>query len=762
MIQRADVRGQGNVTVQIVGEHNEVTVAGAAELRLTMYPRRRREGGETGLLSPYTQSIELVGREPQLAELKAWLATERDIAIQVRTGKAGAGKTRLAFDLCDELQGRDWQAGFVNGDHLSNLVADADARWGCDLPTLAVVDYAAQWADPLRRWFSQLVDLAPTDAPPLRILLLERQAEVESGWMQAALGTGTSQERAVLEMLDPGTPVPISGLAAREHRRAVLDQMLAKLESPVRTPAVGTDPDFDRRLAELTWGGEPLFLMMAALLAAETSLPEVLELPRTEIAHKVAKREIGRIRGLARERGLAPNLLVHMAAYVTLSQGLAREALLDAIEAEAAQLRLGVGTGAATVADTLADALPGTPVVFEPIRPDALAEAVVLQAFGDARISGAAVVARAYGQAGTSVAGFVIRTAQDFTAAGYEQPLAWLDTLIGRGSVAVDQLMLLADTLPESSFALMEHAARLTQKIAVLLRDAVAAGEAHRLPVLATALNNLGVRLSEVGQRQEALGPAQEAVAIGRELAAKAPNAYRTALASALNDLANRLGEVGQRQEALGPAQEAVDMYRELAAKAPDAYRPDLAMALNNLANRLSDVGQRQEALWPAQEAVAIRRELAARAPDAYRPALATALNNLANHLSGIGQRQEALRPAQEAVDMYRELAANAPDAYRPALAGSLASLANCWEETGDLEEAITSNREAIELYRAHFVAQPPAFVQWMVPMCQQYIERCGKIGQEPNAELLTPILEVLQQMQEESFLRPDGNGTDA
>ncbi len=46
---------------------------------------------------------------------------------------------------------------------------------------------------------------------------------------------------------------------------------------------------------------------------------------------------------------------------------------------------------------------------------------------------------------------------------------------------------------------------------------------------------------------------------------------------SALNNLANRLSEVGQREAALAPAQEAADLYRELAAKAPDAYRPDLA-----------------------------------------------------------------------------------------------------------------------------------------------------------------------------------------
>ena len=433
-----------------------------------MYARRRREGGETGLLSPYTQSIDLVGRQSELADLKEWLASERDIAIQVRTGKAGTGKTRLAFDLCDELQGGDWQAGFVNGEHLMNLVTDAGARWGWDVPTLAVVDYAAQWVDGLRRWFSQLADYAPTDAPPLRILLLERQAEVESGWLQAALGTGTSQERTIREMLDPGEAVPVAGLMAPEHRRAVLDSMLTKLRSPIRTPPVGADPDFDRRLEELTWGGEALFLMMAALLAAETSLPHVLELPRTEIAHKVARREIGRIGGLARERGLAPELLVHMAAYVTLSQGLARDALFDAIETEAARFRWGTPTGAAKVADTLADALPGRAAAVEPIRPDALGEAVVLQALSDQRIDGAAVVARAYGQAGTSVAAFVIRAAQDFDGCRLQRA-ARLARHVDRSRLGRrDQLMLIADALPDSSFALMEHAARLAQKIVAL------------------------------------------------------------------------------------------------------------------------------------------------------------------------------------------------------------------------------------------------------------------------------------------------------
>jgi tetratricopeptide (TPR) repeat protein len=705
--QRAEVDGQGNVTVQIVGENNRVTIAGAAALRLTMFPRRRQEGGDIGLLSAYTQSIDLVGRESELENLRSWLASGRDIAIQVRTGKAGTGKTRLAFDLCDQLlKEEEWQAGFVNGDQLANLTRDVGALWGWDRPTLAVVDYAAERAEALNRWFGQLESFAPTDGPHLRILLLERQADAASGWLQTALGTGDAAARAIRALLDPAEPVELSGLALPEHRRAILDAVFVKLGSAIRAPAIGADPDFDRRLAEATFGGEPLFLMMAALLAAETSLPQVLDLPRTEIAHEVAKREIGRVRRLANERGLDPGLLAHMVAYVTLCQGLDWNTLPGTVETEAHELKRSLAKGAAVVAEASADALPGVPPAIEPLRPDALGEAVVLQVLGHRQIDGSGVVRRAFEHVGTAVAAFVIRTAQDFVAAGYEQPLVWLDALLERDAVDIDQLMMIADELPgpsrsQSSLALGSHTARIFGVIAEMLSDEIRQGRLERRPALAVTYNNLANSLSGIGQQAAALAPAQEAADIYRELAAQAPDAYRPALAGALNNLANRLSEVGQREAALAPAKEAADLYRELAAKAPDAYRPDLAMALNNLAIRLSEVGQREAALAPAKEAVAIRRELAAKAPDAYRPALA----------------------------------------------GSLAVLANCFEQNDQLEAALERNREAIENYAPFFLAQPQAFVHWMVPMCQQYVERCEKLGREPDGELLGPIFEVLQRI---------------
>ncbi len=118
-----------------------------------------------------------------------------------------------------------WDAGFVNGKQLANLASDAGARWGWHRPTLAVVDYAAERADALRCWLGQLADFAPTDAPPLRILLLERQAEVKSGWLQTALGRRRRERPHDPSHARSRRANSLPGLVASEHRRAVLDHL---------------------------------------------------------------------------------------------------------------------------------------------------------------------------------------------------------------------------------------------------------------------------------------------------------------------------------------------------------------------------------------------------------------------------------------------------------------------------------------------------------------------------------------------------------
>jgi len=97
--------------------------------------------------------------------------------------------------------------------------------------------------------------------------------------------------------------------------------------------------------------------------------------------------------------------------------------------------------------------------------------------------------------------------------------------------------------------------------------------------------------------------------------------------------------------------------------------------------------------------------------------------------------------------------------ARQPGWSG-LAAVAVCWrlaDATGAgladaldrVGEALEANQEAIVTLAPAFLAQPPAFAHWMRPMCGQYVERCEKLGREPDWELLAPIAVALQRLEE-------------
>jgi hypothetical protein len=87
--QHGKLDGQNNVFVQIAGDNNAVNLKGLAHLTLTRYLTRRRIDSDIDILSPYSRSIPLIGREAELADLRAWLTSDKPIAIRVLTGRGG-------------------------------------------------------------------------------------------------------------------------------------------------------------------------------------------------------------------------------------------------------------------------------------------------------------------------------------------------------------------------------------------------------------------------------------------------------------------------------------------------------------------------------------------------------------------------------------------------------------------------------------------------------------------------------------------------
>jgi tetratricopeptide (TPR) repeat protein len=244
-----------------------------------------------------------------------------------------------------------------------------------------------------------------------------------------------------------------------------------------------------------------------------------------------------------------------------------------------------------------------------------------------------------------------------------------------------------------------EEALEAGQEALTIRRDLDAADPDGYRAELATCLVSLGIWFSELGRAHDAQKAEQEAVSIRRELVAIDPARYRPDLAASLANLGITLSQLNRPVTALGPVREAVTIYRGLAVTDPRRYRPDLARCLANLGIRYAELDRPAEALPPSEEAVTIRRELADANPDRYRPDLARSLVNLGFRYCELGRSTDAVPPGGEAVTIYRELAAASPD-YRRELARALRGLAVALDALGHDTEAERAKGEAAEIMR--------------------------------------------------------------
>lgn len=107
---------------------------------------------EVQLLRAKYRAVDLVGRDDDLDSLWQWLSSSPTIAARLLVGKAGAGKSRLAYELLLRVNERqpEWQAGLVGHAVLRTFDATKQpADWTWPSPTLLVVDYAQAVAAPL-------------------------------------------------------------------------------------------------------------------------------------------------------------------------------------------------------------------------------------------------------------------------------------------------------------------------------------------------------------------------------------------------------------------------------------------------------------------------------------------------------------------------------------------------------------------------------------------------------------------------------------
>lgn len=632
MQQTANVHGQENVVVQIVGDANAVTIAGATALRLVSYadfaeapadPARAGKAGytatgrrETRILYPYNRaSLPFQGREELLARLKAWLVADGAVSVQALVGRGGSGKTRFAVEIADWARAQDpgWTAGFARQADLDVFRA-AGCRTAWTEPCLVVVDYAAAKGVELGNWLDALAHEKP--AKPLRLLLLERTGGGGIAWWRALFGRPGADGEAVADLLAAEAPLAVAALGTPEERHAVFAAAFAQASGqnpPARSGAL------DQALLDASLGGEPLFLGMFGLTAAREGLAATRGLNADAIALRLAEQELVRIGRVWQAHGLLVGkeraLHERLAAAATLCEGLSEAETHAAIARESAALNQAIAPGQTEAARAaLHAALPAeADGGLAPIIPDILGEAVAICALRDLPDGGVEAVRRAAQGRRAAVTRTVVRACQDFLIRDQRAPLAWLQAL-QTDAADLEALKELHDALPVDTIELREVAVALTEQ---LLRGARELPDDEGAALRALSLNNLSIRLAALGRREEALAAIKEAVELRRALAAARPDAFRPDLASSLNNLSNRLADLGRREEALAAIEEAVEILRALAAARPLAFAEPLATSLWVRVDRLEEAGDLGAAVESDREALVTLAPLFQRHPAA-------------------------------------------------------------------------------------------------------------------------------------------------
>ena len=620
-------------------------------------------------------------------ELREWaVGTARssgrkpDVSVAVLTGAGGVGKTRMAAQLCHDLEVLGWYTGFVPA---KSAMENDDLTYLAELTTelLVVVDYAEESR---QEQLATLLRSLRGRRSPTRIVLTARG--IESWWedfREELESDGIQLGQGLVKELEPRPdPVLLYRQAVRGFSKAINGVNPPEVLIPEHVGDTALHVVLRAWLAVVDNNG------MQDRLVEPSGEKTVCPKNRDFLYDRVLDVEFKRWKKFPELKGVSRNHLRRIVSTVSLlapDASQVDDVLSRLVEWKDEHLRRN------RIAELLSTTLlrsSGDGDVS--LRPDPVAEHLVLSVFGHEPDQVDAVL-----------------PGDPLDVPGISEPDA-SEATVTRAVMLGQQAQNLSQVITRAASQDKQSASKLAQHIlktcphlwSSALEVALAQGGpfAHVLEQLIES----GAELPcEEIEKSIPLGHSSlQGVALAAlqrmEITSDCDPAQR---AYYLHKLANRLSDVGRSGEALEAAQEAVELYRALVQGSPAAYTPHLAMSLNNLANILSDVGRSGEALEAAQEAVRLRRALVQGSPEAYTPHLAGSLNNLAIVLSEVGRSAEALEVAQEAVGLYRDLALASPAAYAPDLARSLSNLAYILSKEGQYEEALSVFTEGFDRF---------------------------------------------------------------
>lgn len=696
---KIDVKGDIAHSTVIQGDvHGNLTIVqgqSAPEPRLR-WKEPNSKTREINLLHWRAQIAPLTGRTNEMDELRAWAESEEFAAGRFITGPGGAGKTRLAAELAQELRGKGWTAGFIDLPH-GGLPPTPVGKNG----VLLIADYPDEKPDGVRTLLRALG--GASTKVKIRLLLLTR--DTPTRWLAEADQTDASD-------LFDDHPLTQAPPLDQEAAWSVFTAVRAKLQRiGHKAPAPVNQSDFADWLGRHELHRLALFVTALALHTVLAPDQPALTLTGPKVIAALVARESRRLREISMAHGMGNCGLERLTALAAVRGGL-DEPTCRRLAAPALDIGLG---GEAGLMDRLRKAGMLRGGRLPAPEPDMVAAALLAEVAAARRDS-----------------------APDWLWAALEGDVEESLTRLGR--LIWDAEFILKYEQPKLSEVLARAVAGSPARAAAVepfMREVVL--PAGLITVSAAAygalanhdndptrkyvwLSNLSVRLFRLGDNTGALNASEAAVKLLKDLAANDPNRLPD-LARALGNLGADLAVAKQHGEALTTARRAAELCRLLAAVNPKVFAGELAGSLTNLSNRYGASGDDQAALEASREAVACYRRAVRLDAKRWEAELATALNNLTNRLM-INAPIDAEAAIDEAIRIRRRLAAADASRYAADLGNSLSLSANLQMRAGMRETAIKTLREAIRLTEPQGRAvpgSPPA--RWLAVMEKRLAE---------------------------------------
>ncbi len=619
------------------------------------------------------------GRKDEIEELRSWALLDYPIRVRLLCGPGGAGKTRLAAELCSKLIDKGWTAEFISrGEALDGDFAHDFKK--LDRNTLYVFDYPEERTEDLVKLLARLDRLHDASPGVLRILLLSRQ---NLNWWE----THTSLKSASLNYLFDAVEIEIGHITTDHDVLRIFREVCQRLCEKYKLPnpqctdkAILDWIHTDEELHSL-----PLFLIAYAIHAVFVD-SSCTGLTGGGVIRALVQRERSRVDVAAENTGMGAEAASRLIGLATIAGRLDAKSLRNLADPE---LEIGLPS-----ADKVVDQARRLHIwrdnCVHPLRPDICGAALLFEILSEREDMAPEWLWCVIQSGHKGMLDKIGRILYDISII-YGRPdrfQNWLINMIladrGRAKkladlarqrrfpltvlpfvIVIDRIMVDSAkkdgeekarwlvTLAYHSWCLGEAEVEQIQEAVEIYRKLDDNHIVGSNEELAEAWHTFSLILQKQQQPLKALKAIRKAIAI-RELLSKNENTKnRYELARSLNLMSAILDQLGKVSEAYVALSKALAIHRAIALQASAEMRDELGRVLNNLYDFEDDAEQAQSFL---NESVQIRRSLVREQPWRFKPSLADILEFQAIKLYRCNNLPGALKSCNEAVDIYEQL----------------------------------------------------------------------------------------------------------